>query len=340
MIPRFLTKLTRIGAAVALGFASLHALADDAASLRAKHAELREQLKNNSFQRALYIDSAQAGDNLKGDVYAVLDHPFSQLSGELKDPENWCDILILPFNTKYCHAMGGDGATNLMVRIGRKFDQPVQDAYKLQFAYRPVAATPEYFESRLAAKEGPLGTRDYHIVVAAVPLDDKRTFMHLSYAYGYGFAGKVAMQAYLATAGADKVGFSVTGKDANGQPVFMGGVRGAVERNAMRYYLAIDSYLDSLNPGLVQRHRALSAPAARNGPADLRGDEAQRGRAAAGGDPVKAVIPASSRDPWHWMPGRARHDSSPYFNPAAARSTCALSVRSQVNSGSSRPKWP
>jgi len=26
----------------------------------------------------------------------------------------------------------------------------------------------------------------------------------------------------------------------------MGGVRGAVERNAMRYYLAIDSYLDSL----------------------------------------------------------------------------------------------
>lgn len=247
MIQRFLTNLTRIGAAVAIGFASLHALADDAASLRAKHSELREQLRNNSFQRALYIDSAQAGDNLKGDVYAVLDHPFSQLSGELKDPENWCDILILPFNTKYCHAMPGDGATNLMVRIGRKFDQPVQDAYKLQFAYRAVAATPDYFESRLAAREGPLGTRDYHIMVSAVPLDDKRTFMHLSYAYGYGFAGKVAMQAYLATAGADKVGFSVTGKDANGQPVFMGGVRGAVERNAMRYYLAIDSYLDSLS---------------------------------------------------------------------------------------------
>ncbi len=246
MIHRFLTNLTRVGAAVAIGLASLHALADDAASLRARHSELRDQLRNNSFQRPMVIDSAQAGDNLKGDVYAVLDHPFGTVSGELKKPENWCDILILPFNTKYCHAINGGGGPNLMVRIGRKFDQPVQDAYKLQFAYRGVAATPDYFESRLAAKEGPLGTRDYHITVSAVPLDDKRTFIHLSYAYGYGLAGKVAMQAYMATAGADKVGFSITGKDANGQPIYMGGVRGAVERNAMRYYLAIDAYLDSL----------------------------------------------------------------------------------------------
>ena len=253
MIRTFLTRLARVGAAVAIGFSSSQALADDPASLRAKHIELRDQLSRNSFQRAMYIDSAQVGDNLKGDVYAVLDHPFSLLGGELKDPENWCDILILPFNTKYCHAVNGVGGSNLMVRIGRKFDQPIQDAYKIQFSYRGVAATPDFFESRLSAKEGPIGTRDYHIVVSAVPLDDKRTFMHLSYAYGYGFAGKVAMQAYLATAGADKVGFSVTGKDGNGQPVYMGGVRGAVERNAMRYYLAIDAYLDSLTAPAGQR---------------------------------------------------------------------------------------
>ena len=253
MIQRFLTNLTRIGAAFVIGFASLHALADDAASLRAKHGELRDPLRNNSFQRAMVIDSAQVGDNLKGDVYAVLDHPFNLVSGELKNPENWCDILILPFNTKYCHAVDANGATNLMVRIGRKFDQPVQDAYKLQFSYRGVAATPEYFESRLAAREGPVGTRDYRITISAVPLDDKRTFMHLSYSYGYGLAGKVAMQAYLATVGADKVGFSVSGKDANGQPIYMGGVRGAVERNAMRYYLAIDAYLDSLSGPAGQR---------------------------------------------------------------------------------------
>ena len=246
MTTHFLTRLARVCAACAIAVASLHAVANDAGVLKSRYAELQEQLNHNNFQRALHIDSTQVGDNLKGDVYAVLDHPFKLASGELKNPETWCDILILPFNTKYCHAVRGTSGSNLLVRIGRKFDQPVDEAYKLQFTYRAVAATPDYFESRLAAKEGPVGTRDYHIVISAVPLDEKRTFMHLSYAYGYGLTGKVAMQAYLATVGADKVGFSVTGKDATGQPIYMGGVRGAVERNVMRYYLAIDSYLDSL----------------------------------------------------------------------------------------------
>ena len=38
----------------------------------------------------------------------------------------------------------------------------------------------------------------------------------------------------------------VTGKDGKGQPIYIGGMRGAIERNAMRYYLAIDAYLASL----------------------------------------------------------------------------------------------
>jgi hypothetical protein len=158
MILGLMKGLLRTGAALAIGLAALTATAGDAENLRARHAELRDQLANNSFKRAMVIESLQAGDNLKGDVYAVLDHPFTLLSSKLKDPDNWCDILILPFNTKYCHA-APDGS-GLNVRIGRKFDQPVQDAYKLQFAYRSVAATPDYFESRLTSGAGPIGTRD------------------------------------------------------------------------------------------------------------------------------------------------------------------------------------
>jgi hypothetical protein len=83
-------------------------------------------------------------------------------------------------------------------------------------------------------------------VVSAVPLDKTRTFMHFSYAYATGITSRLAMQGYLATAGADKVGFTVTGRDGNGQPIYIGGVRGAIERTAMRYYLAIDAHLESL----------------------------------------------------------------------------------------------
>jgi hypothetical protein len=241
------SRLLRLALACLLGLAALDASAySGPADLRSKYGELREELRNNNFQRPLHIDSSESGDTLNGDVYAVLDHSFAAVSGSLKNPADWCDIMLLPFNTKYCRAVEVNGVSSLQVRIGRKFDQPVQDAYPLDFAWQPVAVAPDYFESRLHARTGPLGTRDYRIAVSAVPLDGGRTFMHLSYSYGYGLAGRVAMQGYLATAGASKVGFSVSGKDANGQPVYIGGVRGAVERTAMRYYLAIDAHLASL----------------------------------------------------------------------------------------------
>jgi hypothetical protein len=238
--------LLRIGLACLLGFTSLGTLAG-AADLRARYGELREQLRSNNFHRPLHIDSLQEGDMLRGDVYAVLEYPFSEVSSALKEPSAWCDILILPFNTKYCHAVASNRAANLLVRIGRKPEQPVQDAYRLNFALRPVAAGGDYFESQLDATQGPLGTRDYRIVVSAVPLEAGRTFMHLSYSYRYGVTGKIVMLAYLGTVGANKVGFTVTGRGANGEPIFIGGVRGAIERNVMRYYLAIDAHLASLS---------------------------------------------------------------------------------------------
>lgn len=74
-------------------------------------------------------------------------------------------------------------------------------------------------------------------------MDGTHTILHMSYAYGFGFAARVAMNAYLATAGSDKVGFSVAGKDSDGKPNYVGGVRGLVERNTMRYYLAIEDYV-------------------------------------------------------------------------------------------------
>jgi hypothetical protein len=246
-------SLFKLGLALLVASGAINALADDAASLRAKHRELREELRSNSFHQPIHIDSSEEGGTVRGDVYAVLQHPFAEFSNSMKDPSDWCAIMILPFNTKYCHAVENGGGTTLQVRIGRKFDQPVQDAYRLDFALRPVAATGDFFESRLDAKSGPVGTRDYKIIVSAVPIEGGRTFMHLNYSYGVGVAGRFAMQAYLSTAGSDKIGFTVTGKDANGQPMHIGGVRGAIERNAMRYFLAIDAHLASLSSPEAQR---------------------------------------------------------------------------------------
>jgi hypothetical protein len=239
--------LAGLGAACLFALPAVQAHAD-AGSLRAKYGELRDELRNNAYQRQLYIDSAESANGLQGDVYAVLEHPFEKVKESLKDPDAWCDIMLLPFNTKYCHAT----EDRLAVRIGRKYNQPVEQAYKIDFRFQNAAASGDYLESRLNAAQGPVGTRDYRIRAEAVPLDGGRTFLHFSYAYGYGTAGKIAMGAYLSTAGASKVGFSQT-RDANGQEQLTSGVRGAIERNAMRYYLAIDAYLDSLAAPEAQR---------------------------------------------------------------------------------------
>jgi len=224
-----------------LGFGA--ARAQDAASLKARHAELGDRLAKNAFGRPLALESAQTSNDLKGDIFSVVDYPYATVEQAVKPAGNWCEILILHLNVKGCKATTtADGAT-LSVAAGRKFDQPIEDAYKLEFAYKLAKSSPDYLQVVLNADEGPFGTRNYRIQLQATPIDARRTFIHMSYAYGYGMAAKMATQAYLATVGSQKVGFTAAERGADGKPIYVGGVIGLLERNTMRYYLAIDSYL-------------------------------------------------------------------------------------------------
>jgi len=217
-----------------------------AASLRAQYAVLATQLAGNQFQRPMHLVSVQTPSRLEGDLYALVDYPFATVSAALRVPANWCDVMILHINTKYCRASTNPSGAVLAVRVGTKRDQALDSAYPLEFAYRVAAAAPDYFEVELTAKAGPLATSDYRIVLSAIAVEGGRAFVHLSYSYAYGVAGRLAMQAYLATGGRGKVGFTISGRRADGQPEYIGDVRGLVERNTMRYYLAIDAYLGAL----------------------------------------------------------------------------------------------
>jgi hypothetical protein len=80
----------------------------------------------------------------------------------------------------------------------------------------------------------------------AIPLDEERTFVRVSYEYSESVALRLAESACFATFGRSKAGFTVTGADGNGKPVYIGGCRGAIERNAVRIYLAIQSFMNTL----------------------------------------------------------------------------------------------
>ncbi len=221
--------------------------ANSAIGLRAKYGVLQNQPGNKQFKTPLYLESSETAGDVAGNIYALVKHPFSTAGAALNEPGRWCDILLLHLNTKYCRASTDSHGSVLRVYIGKKHDQPLDDAYRVDFAYRVVAATPDYLKIMLTAGEGPLSTRDYRIMLEVAPLDDGRTLLHLAYSYAFGFAGRVAMQAYLGTVGSNKLGFTIVGKQADDQTAYIGGMRGLVERNTMRYYLAIEAYLGALS---------------------------------------------------------------------------------------------
>ena len=219
--------------------------ANSTETLRAQYGALQHRLNNNSFKSPLTLDSRESAGGVTGEIYALVDYPFAKVGAALNSAGNWCDIMILHLNTKYCRAVNEGRMLN--VSIGKKFDQPLDDAYRVNFSWRVAEQTAHYLQVNLHANEGPLSTRDYRIALEAVALESGQTFIHLSYAYAYGVVGRIAMQTYLGTIAANKVGFTAAGKHSNGQPVYIGGMRGLVERNTMRYYLAIEAFLGALS---------------------------------------------------------------------------------------------
>lgn len=223
------------------------------AALKTQYDELQGELAGNQFKRPLYLNSTEGSGTVKGDIHAVLAYPFAQVREALGSPENWCDILILHLNTKYCRLSSAQGKTGLRMHVGKKIEQDLSDTYRVDFGYHAGAAGDDYFSSSMQADKGPLDTSDYRIQIEAIPLPEGRSFLHLSYSYSYGMASKLALRAYLMTVGRDKVGFTVVKRNADGTPQYVDGMRATVERNTMRYYLAIDAYLAALPAPPAQR---------------------------------------------------------------------------------------
>jgi hypothetical protein len=226
--------------------------AQDARALRARHAALRVQLSDNPFGRPLVVESSESSGEQKGAIYAVIEQPFKRVLSALRNSSEWCEVLILQANVKNCEA-SSRGAEALAIFVARKPTDSPGQAYRVAFGYEALAADADYLHVALNAPEGPLGTTDYRILLEATPLDASRTFLHLAYSYTLRSSARMGMNMYLATSGRDKVGFSIANRTPVGEPVYVGGVRGVVERNTMRYYLALEACLSTLDAPAAER---------------------------------------------------------------------------------------
>ncbi|MDM0110806.1 hypothetical protein QTI66_01525 [Variovorax sp. J22R133] len=217
--------------------------------MRATYQQMQGALASSPLRRPLQLSSSETSDGLKGDVYAVVNHPMSSVIAAFGTASHWCDALLLHLNNRDCRVSRNGAGEMITLSVVRKFDKPVDDAFQLPFTYKVVDRAADHLEATLTAGEGPFGTSNYLIVLEAVALDARKSFLHFSYKYDDGTVARKATQAYLATFGRNKVGFTVTGKLPNGEPEYVRGTAGLVERNAMRYFLAVDAYLGAGTPG-------------------------------------------------------------------------------------------
>jgi len=218
---------------------------DPAAALRERYEALTLALEQSPIQPGLRVESVESSSAPRGDAYAVIHYPFATVAAAFTQPQNWCESLILHLNVQYCQAIANDAGPQLSAAVGKKTNQPLEDTHRIDFIYKVAASSADYTRVELSSRDGPFDTANYLIVLELVALDERRAFLHLRYSYTQGFLTRWATAAYFATRGRDKVGFTwIHGEDE--APQLVRGIRGALERNTMRYYLAIDAYLQVL----------------------------------------------------------------------------------------------
>ncbi len=237
----------------------------DAVTLAQRYEALRPRLAASPFGRPLVVDSGEDDGRTHGEIHGEIAEPFTPLAARLSSATEWCDIIALHINVKACtpeRAAGGDFVT---VYSGRKSYETIERAYAVRYAFRVAAARHDYLKIVLAAPAGPLGTRDYELALEAMPVGG-RSFIALRYSFRPSVASRLATATYLATLGSGKPGFTIVGRGNGGEPEWIGGMRGIVERSAMRNFLALDAWLQTRDvPAEDRFERRLQCMAALTG---------------------------------------------------------------------------
>ena len=221
-------------------------------SLIDKYHKIEKELKKSSSAIPFYLESSMSNNASHVDIYGTIKYPFDIVENELQLPTDWCDIVLLHINVRACTYKKVNDKWLLTLYHVKKFQDPLADADQMKFEYR-ITQQLGFFAISLSAREGPFSTKDHQIGLEVLPLDESRTFIHLRYSFRYNPLGYFLMKSYFSIFGGGRIGFSVIGTDRDGNPVYMGGLMGAIESDVLRYYLAILAYMDTLKIPIEQR---------------------------------------------------------------------------------------
>lgn len=211
------------------------------------YQQLKSELANTLPGTNISLTSSIHDRVHVAEVNSLLQTPFDKISSALSQVNNWCDIMPLHFNIKACtYQIKADNQT-ITIYSGRKIYQAPEDSYKMTYQFVVLNQDESQLSLRLIADRGPLSTSDYLIELFAIPVDEG-TLLHIHTSYRSSFLSSTLTRLYLSTLGRNKVGFSLVQEDGEFHPVQ--GMKGVIERNVMRYHLAIKSFLGTQSPSI------------------------------------------------------------------------------------------
>jgi hypothetical protein len=227
--------------------ATVHADTAPSAQLHEKYKSFQPHLENSVFGEPIHLESRVTDRRVEGDVFSIMPATADNMLTLLESPRELCNVLSLHTNIKGCIVRRDGGRVELAVYLGRKYYQPAESVSKIQYSMNSRALADGYVAVSLTAPDAPFGVHDQSIVIEAVPVAPDKLFLHMGYHYGYGMLGRLAMEGYFMTLGRGKVGFSKVKTTPDGEPVYIDGMQGLVERNTMRYFLALKTCLETLS---------------------------------------------------------------------------------------------
>ncbi len=219
-----------------------------------RYQELMEGQASNPLHAPVTVESKEQGDAISADAWGVLDAPFERAASIVNSPAAFCDFISVVIFVKACTFAATAAPATVTLYMGRKdYEDPNPDN-ALAFQYSIEAQGGEAVMARLFVARGSLGVKDNRLEFELWRVAGQ-TLAHVHASYIASVQSNLAMGTYLMTMGRNKIGFS-TVPDSTGKPKPVKGALGIIERNAMRYFLALQSTLATQNVAADQREAA------------------------------------------------------------------------------------
>lgn len=180
--------------------------------------------------------------------YFLKNVSFDTLMDRLGQPAEWCEFIPLHLNIKACTFFQQGNQWYLRFYLGVKEYAAPGDARLLELKFS-TARKGDVFVVGLYAEHGPLRSSNIRFDLRAIAVEEEDpngVYLEFDMSSTPGLAEKLA-KVYLSTVARSKIGFSIVGETWRSQPRYVHGRRAAIERNLVRYLLAIETYFSTLD---------------------------------------------------------------------------------------------